>query len=91
MLRVYQGPGGTLSHDVLTPRPGWKQAHLFDTVGTFPLWRSATMVPANTPVVIYVDGGRAHPAHQPDIRVDHTPGQLTIQFDGHTHVIAVAW
>lgn len=91
VLRVYQSPAGVVSHDVLTPRPGWKQAHLFEKAGSFPLWRSAAVVPANTPVVIYVDGGRARAPHQPDIRVEHAPGKLTVHFDGHSHVIAVPW
>jgi len=91
ILRVYRAPTGLLTHDVLTPRPGWKQAHLFDSVGTFPTWRSAAPVPANTPTVIYVDGGRSRAPHQPNIRVELAPGKLTVHFDGHAHVIDLPW
>jgi hypothetical protein len=90
-LRVYEAPAGALSHDVLTPRDGWTHAHLFERVGTFPLWRSRAPVPANTPVAIYVDAGRTHPAHVPEIRLQHAPGQLTVHFDGRTHVITTPW
>jgi hypothetical protein len=91
LLHVYAGPGGAVTHEVLTPRAGWKQAHLFETVGTFPSWRSTAAVPANTPVAIYVDGGHAHPVREPDVRIDQTPGKLTVHLDGRTHVIPVPW
>ncbi|HWA26535.1 MAG TPA: DUF2264 domain-containing protein [Lacunisphaera sp.] len=90
-LRVCAAPEGSVSHDVLTPRPGWTHAHLFDRVGTFPIWRSLAAVPANTPVAIYVDGGKANARQAPDIRLEHTPGKLTVHFDGKTHVISVPW
>ncbi len=91
VLRVYEAPAGALTHEVLTPREGWKQAHLFDLAGTFPLWRSAAPVPANTPVILYVDGGRNRPVAEPDVRIEHAPGKLTVHLDGKTQVISVPW
>jgi hypothetical protein len=29
--------------------------------------------------------------HVPDIRIEHTPGKLTVHFDGRTHMITVPW
>lgn len=91
VLRVCQAPAGALTADILTPRPGWSSAHLFETTGGFPVWRSAAPVAANTPVVIYVDGGRARAPHSPEIKIEHAPGKLTVHFDGQSHIIATPW
>lgn len=91
VLRVYEAPAGALTHEVLAPRAGWQQAHLFAAVGTFPLWRSAAPVPANTPVIVYVDGGKDRAPHEPEVRLEHAPGKLTVHFDGQTHIVPVPW
>ncbi|HYD83824.1 MAG TPA: DUF2264 domain-containing protein, partial [Opitutus sp.] len=57
VMRVVSAPEGNLAHEVLEPREGWRHAHLFGGIGTFPVWRSQNVVPANTPVIIYVEGG----------------------------------
>lgn len=90
-LRVLQAPEGRLTHEVLSPRPGWEKAHLFDTIGTYPVWRSRAPVPANTPVVIHVDGGRDRAPAAPEVRVARERGRLVIQLDGATHEIPTAW
>ncbi len=90
-LRALLVPVGTFSPEVLEPRPGWKQAHLFATVGAYPVWRSAAPVPANIPVVIYVDGGRSDAPRTPDLKVEHAARKLTVHFDGRVHVIDVPW
>ena len=91
ILRVIDAPEGTVSPEILSPRPGWRQAHLFDKIGAFPQWQSTAPVPANMPVVIYVDGGHAHEPFTPDIHVEHEPGCLLIRFDGATHRVATPW
>jgi hypothetical protein len=91
VLRVLEAPVGAFSHEVLTPREGWAQAHLFGAVGTFPAWRSASVMPANTPVVIFVDGGHSRPLSTPDLRMESAPGKLTIHFDETSHMIPTPW
>jgi hypothetical protein len=90
-LQLVQGPRGAVAHEVLSPREGWRHAHLFGRIGTFPLWRSAEAVAANTPVVVYVDGGRDRAPHKPELRVERGPGEIVVTFDGTRHVIATPW
>ncbi len=91
VLRAIEAPAGSIAHEALTPRAGWRKAHIFGAVGAFPLWRSDAPVPANTPVVIFVDGGRSGEAASPDVSVEHKPGRLMVRFDGVEHEIPVAW
>jgi hypothetical protein len=91
VLRVLLGPAGKVSPEVLSPRKGWQNAHLFDRVGAFPQWRSTAPVPANVPVVIYVDGGRNREPLKPEFSIERMPGQLIIHFDGKTQVIPAVW
>ena len=90
-LRVIRSPEGTVAHEVLEPRENWRFAHLFDRVGTFPSWTSHSPVPANTPVAIYVDGGRGANAREPRIELTQTPGSLVIDIDGEKTSIATPW
>ena len=91
VMRVLSGPSGRLTREVVTPRPGWKHAHLFGGVGAYPVWRSAAPVPANTPVVIYVEGGRDRPPPEPAFRVSHAPEQINLEWDGTSHAVRVPW
>lgn len=91
VLRVLDAPPGQVTHDVLEPREGWRFAHLFDRVGTYPLWRSDQPVAANVPVIAYVDGARAGLLREPNVVIERIPGAVVVILDGERYVVELPW
>lgn len=91
VLRILDAPRGKLTNEVLEPREGWRFAHLFDRIGSYPVWRSDEPVPANVPVIAYVDGARAGKLREPEIELQRVPGALIVILDGEHHVVDLPW
>jgi hypothetical protein len=91
IMKVLQAPEGSLSAELLEPRPGWRYSHNFDGRGAFPHWQSAAPVSSNTPVAIYVDGVRGRPIIDPEISLHLDRGLLSVRFEGRTHLVRLPY
>jgi len=89
VLRVLQGPPGTIRYRLLEPRPGWTHSHSFGGKGAFSYWRSDKPVPPNTPVAFYVDGTRSRPPAEPKISLRSHRDRLQVKFEGETYSIKI--
>ena len=91
IIKVLQAPEGALESELLEPRPGWMYSHNFDGKGAFPHWQSSAPVPANKPVVFYVDGTRGRLPLDPDISILCEKGLMRITFEGITRCVKVPY
>lgn len=88
-FRLLQGPAGTLAFELVEPRPGWGHSHNFGGRGAFPYWRSSLPVPANFPVVAFVEGAKDRLPSQQPITVCTDRHRLEITFEGKKHEIRI--
>lgn len=88
-LQVVQAPEGVLGSNILIPREGWEDTHLFGGLGAFCSWQSSAGVSPHTPVIIYVNGGKNSIPVKADVRVAEMSGGLVITFEGKQYQIRI--
>lgn len=87
VIRVLEGPPGSLQAKAMDPPEGYSHSHLFGGKGAFPYWRSQDPVPPNTPIVVYVNGTRGRKPPSSVMPISSGPGRLEIQLEGVIRVI----
>jgi len=92
-MQVIRSPeaGSVLAAEVVEPRPGWLYSHSFGGKGAFPHWQSSVPVPANTPVIVYVNGTRDRKPRPPKLAVEQEGGTLVVILEGRPYRIRVPY
>lgn len=91
VVQIVQAPEGEMKAELLTPREGWTNSHLFGGEGAFPYWRSLKPVPPRVPVIIYTNGTRGRKPAAVPIQLRQSPGLLRIQLEGKWYEIEIPY
>ncbi len=61
---------GSAHVEIVAPRPGWTNSHLFGGAGIYPYWKSSELVKAYEVAAIYASAGKGPLPETPDVTVN---------------------
>ena len=91
LITILDAPSGSLRAEMLEPRTGWTNSHLFGGKGAYLWWQSDEPVSPNLPVVFYVNAARGRPVVAPEISLSLDRGLLEVNFEGKKYDIRVPY
>ncbi len=82
VLKSLKTYNGDFKSEIINPRAGWDNTHLFGGKGAFTSWKSKTPIPPLTPIIIYTNGTRGRKPLYSSMKIVENQGEIKIFFEG---------